>query len=109
MICLAFLAFQSGLNLNFDSVACGLLRSHTKDRHGPRQACFLCRVAPDQAVLVVQRRWVHSNSPQINKIMIERSCLLFFRPFIAFESLPMPSAPTALGVLGYTNTKLTHS
>jgi hypothetical protein len=77
MICLAFLAFQSGLNLNFDSVACGLLRSHTKDRHEPRQACFLCGVAPDQAVLVVQRRWVHSNSSQFDKIVIESSFLIF--------------------------------
>ena len=41
MTYLGFLAFQSGLDLNFDSMTYGLLRSHAKDRNEPRQACFL--------------------------------------------------------------------
>ena len=41
MIYLGFLAFQSGLDLNFDSMTYGLLRRHAKDRNEPRQACFL--------------------------------------------------------------------
>ena len=41
MTYLGFLAFQSGLDLNFGSMTYGLLRSHAKDRNEPRQACFL--------------------------------------------------------------------
>ena len=41
MIHNGFLAFQSGLDLNFDSMTYGLLRRHAKGHHEPRQACFL--------------------------------------------------------------------
>ena len=41
MIYFGFLAFQSGLDLNFDPMTYGLLHVHAKDRHEPRQACFL--------------------------------------------------------------------
>jgi hypothetical protein len=40
MIYLGFLAFQAGLDLNFDSMTSGLLRSPAKDCNEPRQACF---------------------------------------------------------------------
>jgi len=36
MIYLGFSRFQSGLDLNFDSMAYGLLRLHAKDRNEPR-------------------------------------------------------------------------
>ena len=43
MIYLGFLAFQSGLDLNFDSMTYGLLRSHAKDRSG---SAYLNRFTP---------------------------------------------------------------
>ena len=36
-----FLVFQSGLDLNFDSMTYGLLRLHAKYTTEPRQAYFL--------------------------------------------------------------------
>lgn len=41
MIYLNFLAFKSGLDLKVDSMTYAPLRQHAKDRHTPRQACFL--------------------------------------------------------------------
>jgi hypothetical protein len=41
MIQNGFLAFQSGSDLNFDSMTYGLLRRHAKGHHEPRQTCFL--------------------------------------------------------------------